>query len=95
MWLAFTVITVGGGKLVTKAFGWDSLDDADHSSTTDALVQNLDVPMLLATLFVVILVSALTWWRPVIVDDRPVPRWMVPRSCWAPCSLSLGDRQEH
>jgi energy-converting hydrogenase Eha subunit A len=77
MWLAFVVITVGGGKLVTKAFGWDSTDYADLSATTDSVVRNMFVPLLLATMFVVILVTALKWWRPVIVDDRPVPRWMV------------------
>jgi membrane protease YdiL (CAAX protease family) len=76
MWLAFVVVTVGGAKLVTRAFGWDSVDYADYSSTTDAVVHNLLVPLLLATLFVVILVSVLKWWRPVIVDDRPVPRWL-------------------
>lgn len=77
MWAGFVLATVAGGSLIIKMFGWDAVDYADLSASTDTVVENLLVPLLLPMAVVIILISALRWWRPVLVDDRSVPRWMI------------------
>lgn len=77
MWAGFVLATVAGGSLIIKMFGWDAVDYADNAATTDIVVENLLLPLLLPLALLVILISVLRWWRPVLVDDRSVPRWMI------------------
>jgi hypothetical protein len=77
LWALFVAVTVAAQQLVPKTFGWDEVDYADLAGSTDSIVQNLLIPLLAATVFVVIVVSVLGWWRPVMKDDLAVPRWML------------------
>jgi len=47
MWAVFVLATVAGGALIIKMFGWDAVDYADNAATTDIVVENLLVPLLL------------------------------------------------
>ncbi|GLZ38828.1 CPBP family intramembrane glutamic endopeptidase [Actinokineospora sp. NBRC 105648] len=46
-------------------------------TTADELWRSITVPVGASLLFVVVVVAALRWWRPVLVDDRPVRGWVI------------------
>ncbi|CRK60550.1 hypothetical protein [Alloactinosynnema sp. L-07] len=53
--------------------------DTQYATATnvDQLWRSLTVPLGAALLFVLAVVAALRWWRPVLRDDRPVQRWVI------------------
>jgi membrane protease YdiL (CAAX protease family) len=77
LWALFAAVATAAQRFVPELFGWDQVDYAALAKSTESLIQNLLVPLLLATLLVVVVVSVLGWWRPVMVDDEAVPRWML------------------
>jgi len=54
------------------------LDGFEHGrfETGEQVALGLLLPVGLSVVFVYAVVAALGWWRPVLVDDRPVRRWL-------------------
>lgn len=52
--------------------------DADYGEFPDVetVVRGVMAPVAASILFVVVVVTSLGWWRPVLRDDRPVERWV-------------------
>lgn len=44
--------------------------------TTEAVIRGLWVTVGLGTVIGLVAVAVLGWWRPVFLDDRPLPRWV-------------------
>ena len=72
----FLVAQAFSGGLLTRLFGWDSVDYGDLSGSAEALFQNVIAPDLVITALVVTLVLILGWWTFVTREDRRVPSWM-------------------
>src|SRR3712207_6099438 len=76
-WIALVIIYLvllqGLGLLLTSG------TDAKYGSptSTDELWRSITVPVGASLVFVVGIVSYLRWWRPVMVDTRPVQRWVM------------------
>jgi uncharacterized protein len=70
--IVYLAIIQGVGLALT---GVAELDDG-KLITFEQVSVHLWIPLGLALLFVYGLVSVLGWWRPVMVDDRPVQRWV-------------------
>jgi hypothetical protein len=64
--------------------GWAALDD-DAYTTVEQVMVHLWIPLGRALAFVGGVVAVLGWWRPVLRDDRPGPRWV-----WAVPAIFLG-----
>lgn len=77
IWALFVAITSLAQQFVPKLLGWDEVDYADLSQSTESVTQNLLIPLLVAAVFVAVVVTLLGWWRPVMNDDVSVPRWML------------------
>ena len=60
------------------ALGQAQLDGFEDGSfrTSEQVALGLLLPIGLSVVFVYAVVAALGWWRPVLVDDRPVQRWV-------------------
>ena len=71
--IVYLAIIQGGGRIAASA-----LDEAEHGkyTTSEEVIYGLLIPVGLSLLFVYGVVAALGWWRPVLVDDRPVQRWV-------------------
>jgi uncharacterized protein len=71
--LVYLAIIQVGGRIASSA-----LEDADYGTfkTTEQAVFGLLIPIGISLLFVYGMVWALGWWRPVLMDDRPVQRWL-------------------
>jgi len=72
----YLAIVQGLGWVLTRGL------DADYAAPTtiEELWRGITVPVLVSPVFVCAVVAVLGWWRPVLVDDRPVRRW-VPDTC--------------
>ncbi|RPA02588.1 CPBP family intramembrane glutamic endopeptidase [Gordonia sp. OPL2] len=68
--LVYLVIIQGGGLLLQK------LTDVDSTTTTRGVVVGMIIPLGVALVFVIGVVTYLGWWRPVLRDDRRVSRWV-------------------
>ncbi|HEV7652014.1 MAG TPA: CPBP family intramembrane glutamic endopeptidase [Actinophytocola sp.] len=70
--VGYLVIVQGLGALLTRDI------DVDYAAptTTDALWRSITLPVGAGLVLVVVVVTALRWWRPVLVDDRPVRSWV-------------------
>jgi membrane protease YdiL (CAAX protease family) len=53
-----------------------SLDDLDRFRTSEQVAVGLLLPVGLSVVLVYGVVAVLRWWRPVLVDDRPVQGWL-------------------
>jgi len=71
--VVYLAIIQGVGALATASL--DDLDDG-HFRTSEQVAVGLLLPIGLSLVFVYAVVAALGWWRPVLVDDRPVRRWV-------------------
>ena len=71
--IVYLAIIQGGGRIAASA-----LDEAEHGryTTSEEVLYGLLIPVGLSLIFVYGVVAALGWWRPVLVDDRPVQRWV-------------------
>jgi membrane protease YdiL (CAAX protease family) len=56
--------------------GLGLLSGVDDFATTGDVAGGLLLPVGASLVFVYAVVAALGWWRPVLVDDRPVQRWV-------------------
>ena len=67
------LILEGIGKL-----GQARLEGFEHGQlqTSREVALGLLLPVGLSVVFVYAVIAALGWWRPVLVDDRPVQRWV-------------------
>lgn len=68
--IAYLVIIQLGGILIGK---WS---DEDDIFTTRGVVFAMVIPLGLALVFTYGVVARLGWWRRVLVDERPVNRWV-------------------
>lgn len=57
--------------LITIGGDYDEIADS-----TDNLIRAVVIPLAVLTVLLVVLISWLGWWRLVLFDDRPTPRWM-------------------
>lgn len=76
-WIALVVvylIVVQGLGLVLSS-GVDAKYGAP--TTVDVLWRTITVPVAASLVFVFAIVAYLRWWRPVLVDDKPVQRWVI------------------
>ena len=71
--VAYLVIVQGVGALAQA--GLDGFEDG-HFRTSEQVALGLLLPIGLSVLFVYAVVAALGWWRPVLIDDRPVQPWV-------------------
>ncbi|MEU7524795.1 CPBP family intramembrane glutamic endopeptidase [Saccharothrix sp. NPDC042600] len=71
--VAYLVVLQGLGALLTRGI------DAKYAapSTADQVWRSITVPVGASLLLGVLVVAYLRWWRPVLVDDRPVRRWVL------------------
>jgi membrane protease YdiL (CAAX protease family) len=53
--------------------------DVDYASptNTDQLWRSISVSVGVALVFVIVVITILGWWRPVMIDRRPVQRWVI------------------
>ncbi|MEU5692022.1 CPBP family intramembrane glutamic endopeptidase [Actinosynnema sp. NPDC020468] len=71
--VAYLVVVQGSSLFLTR-----DLDSEYAAPTTvDAVWRSITVPVGLSLLVVVGVVTALGWWRPVLVDDKPVRPWVI------------------
>src|SRR5690349_22766060 len=91
--VGYLVIIQVGGILVQE------LADTDSITTTRGVVLTMWIPLGAALVYTYAVVAALGWWRPVLVDHRPVRRWVwVVPIVFLACSLvaidyaALGDK---
>ncbi|WP_280182445.1 CPBP family intramembrane glutamic endopeptidase [Nocardia cyriacigeorgica] len=74
---AFAVIVVGYLAIIQfGGFLFGRLGDEDDILSTRGVVFTMLIPLGLALLFTYGVIAALGWWRPALVDDRPVNRWV-------------------
>ena len=69
--VAYLAIIQGGGTLMARVSGAD-----DDFTTTRGVLLNMWIPLGAALVFTYAVVAFLRWGRPVLVDDRPVQRWV-------------------
>ena len=69
--VAYLAIIQGGGTLMAQVPGAD-----DDFTTTRGVLLNMWIPLGAALVFTYAVVAFLRWGRPVMVDDRPVQRWV-------------------
>lgn len=70
--VVYLVIVQGLGAVLTRG-----LDVGYAAPTTvEELWRGITVPVLVSLVFVYAVVAVLGWWRPVLVDDKPVRRWV-------------------
>lgn len=62
--------------IVATVFTLDRTLGSPGLTETGELARQLVVRMAFPVAFVCIVVTVLGWWRPVLVDDRPVRRWV-------------------
>ena len=58
--------------LLVSGVDYDTIADSTHN-----FVRAVVVTMAILTVAVIALTTWLGWWRPVLRDDRPAPRWMI------------------
>jgi membrane protease YdiL (CAAX protease family) len=58
--------------LLASGVDYDTVADSTHN-----FVRAVVIPMAILTVVVIALTTWLGWWRPVLRDDRPAPRWMI------------------
>lgn len=70
--VAYLVVVQGLGLLLTRGI------DVTYAAptTAEAIWRSITVPVGAGLLIVVLTITALRWWRPVLVDDRPVRDWV-------------------
>jgi len=69
----YLVLLQGLGVLLTRDI------DGEYASptTTNELWRSITVPVGASLVFVIAIITHLRWWRPVLLDTRPVQRWMI------------------
>lgn len=70
--VVYLAVIQGLGYLATRG---DDTEYATFQSTSDVW-KHLVLPVGVGLVLVIGVVAALGWWRPVLVDDRPVRRWL-------------------
>ena len=75
-WLAWVIGLVYGPVFITLLIA-SGVDYDDIAASTDNLLKAVVVTMAILTVAVAVLTTWLGWWRPVLRDDRPAPRWMI------------------
>jgi hypothetical protein len=58
-------------------------------ATVEALWRGISVPVAVSLVFVYAVVAVLGWWRPVLVDHRPVRRWVRILALWSSVIFGL------
>lgn len=71
--VVYLVLLQGLGALLTRGI------DAKYAapSTVDQVWRSITVPVGASLVLGLLVVAYLRWWRPVLVDDRPVRRWVI------------------
>lgn len=75
-WLAWVIGLVYGPVFITLLLV-SGVDYDDLTVSTDNVLKAVVVPMAILTVAVAALTTWLSWWRPVLRDNRPAPRWMI------------------
>jgi CAAX protease family protein len=70
--VVYLVLVQGLGALLTR----DTDTAYAAPTTTEAIWRSLTLPVGAGLVLVVVLIGVLRWWRPVLVDDRPVRGWV-------------------
>ena len=71
--VVYLAIIQGVGALAVASL--DNFEEG-HLETSRQVAVGLLLPIGLSLVFVYAVVAALGWWRPVLIDDRPVQRWV-------------------
>jgi uncharacterized protein len=70
--VVYLLIVQGLGAVLTRAL------DAEYAAPTtiEELWRGISVPVAVSLVFVYGVVAVLGWWRPVLIDHKPVRRWV-------------------
>lgn len=77
VWVVLVVVYLAIIQVVTKVMTADAPVKYAAPTTLDEVLKGYLVPIGLSALFAAGVVTYLRWWRPAMVEHRPVQRWVI------------------